>query len=449
MQGTACPCIFTHMERGLFCSVHGDDFTTIGPKHQLDAFELELASKYELRKSPRLGPGPEDAKEGVILNRIVRWTEAGLEYEADPRQSEKLIEELGMGGVNAAPTPGMKPLPAQLAADKPLPEKEHTGFRASAARANYLSADRPECQFAGKEVCRWMAGPTDLSQIALKRLSRFVAGRPRLVYLYPWQEADRLDCYSDTDWAGCVRTRKSTSGGCLMLGRHVLKTWSATQSTISLSSGEAEYYGVVRAGGVALGQQSLMADMGIKLAIRVWTDSTAAIGICGRQGLGKLRHIDTHTLWMQQKVRDGTIELRKVHGESNPADLFTKHMPSKSNIEQLLKLFGCEYREGRAVAAPQLRKKRVDVEEGSDDDEDEVVQYFDLEFVDTAERHDETRLPHWHTPAEMQKLFPRAVAAPDLEEHHRPQMKLNLIHFRPPAEDADDPGERPGGGAPE
>ena len=102
-----------------------------------------------------------------------------------------------------------------------------------------------------------------------------------------------VDCYSDTDWAGCPKTRKSTSGGVILLGEHILKTYSSTQPTVSLSSGEAEFYGVVRASGAALGQQSLFADLNVPLNVRVWTDSSAAMGICTRQGLGKLRHIDS------------------------------------------------------------------------------------------------------------------------------------------------------------
>ena len=73
-----------------------------------------------------------------------------------------------------------------------------------------------------------------------------------------------------------------------MFGSHVLKTWSAIQASISLSSGEADYYGVVKAAGIAIGQQSLINDLGMSVCVRVWTDSSAAIGICGRSGLGKL-----------------------------------------------------------------------------------------------------------------------------------------------------------------
>ena len=89
--------------------------------------------------------------------------------------------------------------------------------------------------------------------------------------------------------------------------------------------------------------------------MRVWTGSSAAIGICNRQGLGKLRHLDTHTLWIQQAVRLGRVDLRKVAGDVNPADLFTKHSLSKLRVEQLVELHGCRFLTGRAESAPLAR----------------------------------------------------------------------------------------------
>ncbi len=88
----------------------------------------------------------------------------------------------------------------------------------------------------------------------------------------------------------------------------------------------------------------------------MWTDSSAAIGICTRQGLGKLRHLDTHTLWIQQAVRTRRVDLRKVDGEANPADLLTKHSISRQRLEGLVTLFSCKYLEGRAASAPLVRK---------------------------------------------------------------------------------------------
>ena len=95
-----------HPEKRLYCSVHGDDFTCCGPKRNLDWFEDKLASFYELSRGGRLGPGADDLNEATVLNRVVRWTPQGLEYEADPRQGEKLLEELGLDeGTNHSSTP--------------------------------------------------------------------------------------------------------------------------------------------------------------------------------------------------------------------------------------------------------------------------------------------------------------------------------------------------------
>ena len=204
-----------------------------------------------------------------------------------------------------------------------------------------------------------MANPTAQSWVALKRICRYLRDRPRMVYTYPVQSVETLDVYTDTDWAGCPRTRKSTSGGSIMLGRHTMKHWSSTQASTALSSGEAEFNGVVRGSGQGLGYQSLLADLGIPIPLRVWTDSEAAIGICNRQGLGKLRHLDTRTLWVQQAVRLGRVDLRKVPGEENPADLFTKHSLSRDRLTMLVELHGCRYRGGACRVGPRGARRRI------------------------------------------------------------------------------------------
>ena len=162
-----------------------------------------MKQSYELTVQPRLGPRPEDAKEGLILNRVVRYTEDGLEYEADPRQAEKLILQCGLADSNTVATPGVRLSFAGIKQVTPLRQELHSAFRGSAARGNYLSADRIGFQLAANEVCRWMAEPSDQSLAALKRLCRYLVGLPRLLYMFRWQDVDCPDIYTDTDWAGC------------------------------------------------------------------------------------------------------------------------------------------------------------------------------------------------------------------------------------------------------
>ena len=141
-----------------------------------------------------------------------------------------------------------------------------------------------------------------------------------------------------------------------MFGKHTMKHWSSTQASIALSSGEAEFAGLIRGAGQGLGYQALLRDLGVGAPLRVWTDSIAAIGICTRQGLGKLRHLDTRTLWTQQAVRTNKVDLKKVLGEENPADLLTKHSISRHRLESLVTLSGCKYIGGRAESAPTVRE---------------------------------------------------------------------------------------------
>jgi hypothetical protein len=256
-----------------------------------------------------------------------------------------------------------------------------------------------------------MASPTDLSLGALKRLGRFLAGKPRLVFDYPWQTAQDVTVYTDTDWAGCPKTRKSTSGGAVMLGGHLLKAWSSTQPSISLSSAEAEFYGLVKAAGMGLGYRALLRDLGYELPVVVFTDSSAAMGICNRQGLGKLRHLDTHSLWVQQAVRTGRITVRKVKGLDNPADLFTKHIPTHDKIRHLTELFGCRHESGRSTAAPTLRRERLTREVLADTYlcETDLRQALSIESAD--DQPTLTQLPHTMPTTTLEKYFPTMPVA--------------------------------------
>ena len=76
--------------------------------------------------------------------------------------------------------------------------------------------------------------------------------------------------------------------------------------------------------------QSLMRDLGMNLALEVKADASAALGIVQRIGIGKLRHIHTNWLWVQDKAQSKTIQYGKVPGATNPADALTKPVDAQS-----------------------------------------------------------------------------------------------------------------------
>jgi hypothetical protein len=184
-----------------------------------------------------------------------------------------------------------------------------------------------------------MSKPTSRSEKKLKRLARYLLEYPRLTWRFVKNDksngSDYLDVYSDSDWAGDKVTRRSTSGGMAVLDGGLLKSWSSTQGTIAMSSGEAEYYALVKAAAEGLGIQSLAKDLGIDVTVRLWVDSSAANSIVSRIGLGKVRHMEVKYLWAQEAHKMNRFELRKSAGANNPADINTK---PKSAAEMMSKL---------------------------------------------------------------------------------------------------------------
>ena len=147
-----------------------------------------------------------------------------------------------------------------------------------------------------------MSRPTPRAWELLERVGRYLKGRPRLVWKFDWQNpVDILDVHSDANWAGCRTSRKSSSGGTIAIGGHLIRAYSKTQAVIAKSSGESELYAVVRASAEALGILTLLSDFGrVDMRASVGMDASAAIGIVQRMGISKLRHVEVDVLWIQE-----------------------------------------------------------------------------------------------------------------------------------------------------
>ena len=196
-----------------------------------------------------------------------------------------------------------------------------------------------------------MANPTTSSWDKVKRVVRYLKGEPRVIYEYKWQNQENLCVYVDTDWAGCFKTRKSTSGGAIMRGSHLIKHWSTTQQTIALSSGEAELKGIVKGATEGIGLKSVGRDLDIDHSVSLYTDSSAAMGMVARKGIGRVRHIEVGELWIQDAAKRGVLSIHKVKGEYNPADILTKYV-EKGKIHQHCHAMGLAPESGRPESAP-------------------------------------------------------------------------------------------------
>ena len=330
---------------------------SVGSKSHLKWLQSELESAFEI-KTDMLGLDDIELQtSGKIRNRLISVDDAGWKLEADPRHAELLVEELGVKEGKGLVTPGVE----ERDDDKPeekLDEGWASKYRSLVARANDLATDRPDLSYSVKELCRTMSQPTNKSWEKLIRVGKYLQRNPRMVISYDWQQPEKeFQVYSDANWAGCHKTRKSTSGGVVMIGKHVIKTWSRNQSTIALSSAESELNATIKAAAEGLGMVAMSEDFGDKFNVRLHVDASAALGVIQRKGIGKIRHLHTGSLWIQEQPVRNTVTFAKIKGTSNPAELFTKYL-SREVIDKHCAEIGASCETGRASQAAQLHELR-------------------------------------------------------------------------------------------
>ena len=119
--------------------------------------------------------------------------------------------------------------------------------------------DRSNQQYASKDCSRIMSCPRIKDWFFVKRIGWYLGGRPRAVLTFKWQDpVSSITTYSDSRWARCKDTRKSTSGVCFMMCSHFIKSYSKTQFNIALP-----LYAFVGAASESSGLESMLRDYGV------------------------------------------------------------------------------------------------------------------------------------------------------------------------------------------
>jgi hypothetical protein len=339
-RGRADPATFFNGQALLI--VHVDDFLCVGPRATVDSLMTTLSNSLLLKVSEELRAG----HSLNFLGREISRVDNAVVFQPFSRLIRKLGEMFGLsGGSHAVSTPWVKQKLDE--SEPPLDPDGQKTFRSAVGILLYLSFDRGDVQFAVKELSRRLGKATPTDMCGAKRVVRYLLGTSSFGTKFEGslcstrcgKQAICVETFCDSDWAGCERTRKSTSGGVQTVGNHVLNTWSRTQQTISLSSGEAEFYALGTGAAESIFLSSLMAEilpasLRPNFPIQLRTDATAGRGVCNRLGPGKIRHLDIRNLWLQQLVEKKVVAVSQVKGEANPADLLTKGV-AKPVLERL------------------------------------------------------------------------------------------------------------------
>ena len=331
-------CVYTHKKKRLTIVAHVDDFLCQGTGNDLRELLQSLKKDFEC-SGEILGPNKDEVNQLKFLGRTIALTPDGIEWEGDEKHVQAFLKKMERhtaaaagrlaGGGNqkkGAATPGIKREGELYEERSPLNEEGVTDYRGLVALLNYLSQDRPDTAFASKEAAKTMASPAQEDIAQLKRVARYLVAHPRCALEYKWQNPVKgFDTFTDSDWGGDVRTRKSTSGGCVMRGKHLLMHWSRTQQTVALSSAEAELNALCKGAQEGLGAKTMTEEIGVPEELSMRTDASAAVGILNRQGTGRIKHLQISQLWLQEKIKDQVLKLFRIPRNINIADLLTHH----------------------------------------------------------------------------------------------------------------------------
>ena len=153
----------------------------------------------------------------------------------------------------------------------------------------------------------------------LREIGRYGIRRPRVALLFDWQVwTPQPDGYTVSDWVGCPSSRRSTSGCAIVAGRHLIKSWSRQQKMAALSSADAETYAMVCCSAGLLGIQACARDLGTGVQRSGVRTRVEGSGMIKRQDVGKVLHIRTQSLWLQEARAEKRLAFEKIAAAAIP-----------------------------------------------------------------------------------------------------------------------------------
>ncbi|GJS65659.1 putative ribonuclease H-like domain-containing protein, partial [Tanacetum coccineum] len=162
-----------------------------------------------------------------------------------PKKVYKVVKALY--GLHQAPRACVKTASTPIETQKPLVKDEEASdvdvylYRSMIGSLMYLTASRPDIMFAVCACSRFQVNPKISHLSDVKRIFRYLKGKPKLCLWYPRVSSFDLEAYSDSDYAGANLDRKSTIGGCQFLGRRLISWQCKKQTIVATSTTEAEY----------------------------------------------------------------------------------------------------------------------------------------------------------------------------------------------------------------
>ncbi|GJV09072.1 putative ribonuclease H-like domain-containing protein [Tanacetum coccineum] len=279
-----------------------------------DEFEALMKSRFQMSSMGELT---------FFLGLQVKQKEDGIFISQDKYVAE-ILKKFDFASVKTASTP--------IETQKPLVKDEEATdvdvhlYRSMIGSLMYLTASRPDIMFAVCACSRFQVTPKTSHLNAVKRIFRYLKGKPKLGLWYPRVSSFDLEAYSDSDYAGANLDRKSTTGGCQFLGRRLISWQCKKQTIVATSTTEAEYVAAANCCGQVLWIQNQMLDYGFNfMNTKIYIDNESTICIVKNPVFhSKTKHIEIRHHFIRDAYEKKLIQVLKIHTDDNVADLLTK-----------------------------------------------------------------------------------------------------------------------------
>lgn len=340
------PSLYVKKSKGdkiLVVCLYVDDMIYFGTNFQLvTEFRRDMKNKFEMTDLGQLK---------YFLGMEVIQDEGGI-FLSQKKYAQDLLKRFDMVNCNSCSTP--------MNTKEKLTKEDNSGpaeavkFRSLVGGLIYLTHTRPDINFSVSLISRFMQSPSKLHMGAAKRVLRYVSGTTGLGLWYRRSDDIKLTGFTDSNWAGCQDERKSTSGYLFSIGDTPVSWSTKKQTSVALSTAEAEYAAASAAACQAVWIRKILADVGYKQVHEtvIYCDNTSAIAMARNPVQhGRCKHIEIKIHFIRELVTEGEITLEYVATEEQRADVLTKalSLPVFEHLKKRLGITEFELREGVKV----------------------------------------------------------------------------------------------------
>ncbi|KAA0048527.1 transportin-3 isoform X1 [Cucumis melo var. makuwa] len=287
----------------------GDDQTEISQLKQRMGDEFEIKDLGNLKYF--LGMEVARSKYGIFVSQ--------RKYTLD------LLTETGMLGCRPADTPIEFNCKLGNSDDQVPVDKEQ--YQRLVGKLIYLSHTRPDISFAVSVVSQFMQAPYEKHMEAVNRILRYLKNTPGKGLMFRKTNRKTIEAYTDSDWAGSVIDRKSTSGYCTFVWGNLVTWRSKKQSVVARSSAEAEYRAMSLGICEEIWLQKVLSDLHqeCETPLKLFCDNKAAISIANNPVQhDRTKHVEIDRHFIKERLDSGSICIPYIPSSQQITDVLTK-----------------------------------------------------------------------------------------------------------------------------